>query len=198
MTNDRSPEVRADAGSASRERVKPLLRVRQTREFEPEPPTDEELAAIVDAARWTGSAANEQPWRFIVIRDPATLRALHKAGMPQTRGLATAPAALAIVLPGDERTISRAYDEGRAAERMLVAAHQLGLAAGISWIRTAVGPTVAPLLGLPPDRFVRTIVAVGHPTESGRRPNSAPGQARLPRDQVVAEERWPDDGRFGL
>ena len=177
--------------SPPRERVKPLLRVRQTREFEPEPPTDEELAAIVDAARWTGSAANEQPWRFIVLRDLETLRALHTAGLPQTRGLATAPAAIAIVLPGDERTISRAYDEGRAAERILIAAHLLGLAAGISWIRSAVGPTVAPLLGLPADRFVRTIVAVGHPTERGRQPNSPPGQARLPRDQVVVDERWP-------
>jgi nitroreductase len=127
----------------------------------------------------------------MVLRDRATLMAIHQAGMPQTRGLATAPAAIAIVLPGDERAISRAYDEGRAAERILVAAHLLGLAAGISWIRTAVGPTVAPLLGLPADRFVRTIVAIGHPTERARQPNSPPGQARLPRDQVVVEDRWP-------
>ena len=187
------PDVGASAGgSTPQERARPLLRVRQTREFEPEPPTDDELAAIVDAARWTGSAANEQPWRFIVLRDRATLRALHVAGMPQTRGLATAPAAIAIVLPGDERTISRAYDEGRAAERILIAAHLLGLAAGISWIRSSVGPAAATLLGLPADRFVRTIVAIGHPTEAARRPKSPPGQARLPRDQVVFDERWPD------
>lgn len=192
MTNEGSGGAPGVAGNTPRERVKPLLRVRQTREFEPEPPTDEELAAIVDAARWTGSAANEQPWRFIVIREPATLKTLHEAGMPQTRGLATAPAAIALLLPGDERTISRAYDEGRAAERILIAAHLLGLAAGISWIRSAVGPTVAALLGLPADRFVRTIVAVGHPTEAARQPKSPPGQGRLPRDQVVVEERWPD------
>jgi len=191
MTKEESSGAPGAAGGTPRERVRPLLRVRQTREFEPEPPTDEELAVIVDAARWTGSAANEQPWRFIVLRDTATLRTLHEAGMPQTRGLATAPAAIAIVLPGDERTISRAYDEGRAAERILIAAHLLGLAAGISWIRTAVAPTVAQLLGLPADRFVRTIVAVGHPTAAARQPNSPPGQARLPRDQVVVEERWP-------
>jgi nitroreductase len=192
MTNEGSGGDLGASGRTPGERVRPLLRVRQTREFEPDTPTDEELAAIIDAARWTGSAANEQPWRFIVIRDPATLKALHEAGLPQTRGLATAPAAIAIVLPGDERAISRAYDEGRAAERILVAAHLLGLAAGISWIRTAVGPTIAPLLALPADRFVRTIVAVGHPTEAARQPKSPPGQARLPRDQVVVEERWPD------
>jgi len=191
MSDEGSPRVAGAVDGAPRERVKPLLRVRQTREFEPEPPTEAELAAIVDAGRWSGSSANEQPWRFIVIRDRATLRALHEASLPQTRGLATAPAAIAIVLPGDERAISRAYDEGRAAERILIAAHLLGLAAGISWIRSAVGPTVAPLLGLPDDRFVRTIVAIGHPTEAARAPKSAPGQARLPRDQMVSEERWP-------
>lgn len=166
--------------------------MRQIREFEPEPPTDAELSAITDAARWSGSASNEQPWRFIVIRNRATLEALHEAGLPQTRALATAPAAIAIVLPADDRTISRAYDEGRAAERILIAANLVGLAGGISWIRSAVGPTVAAILGLPADRFVRTIVAIGHPTESALRPKSAPGAARLPRDQVVFEERWQD------
>lgn len=180
------------AVGSPRERVRPLLRVRQIREFEPESPTSDEIEAIADAARWSGSASNEQPWRFIVIRDRATLDALHEAGLPQTRALATAPAAIAIVLPVDERTISRAYDEGRAAERILVGANLVGLAGGISWIRSAVGPTVAELLGLPIDRFVRTIVAIGHPTEAARQPKSPAGQGRLPRSEVVFEERWPD------
>jgi hypothetical protein len=49
------------------------------------------------------------------------------------------------------------------------------------------------VLGLPDDRFVRTIVALGHPTEAARRPKSGPGEARLGRDQVIFEERWPED-----
>jgi nitroreductase len=180
------------AGTSPRDRVRPLLRVRQIREFEPEPPTDAEIEAIADAARWSGSASNEQPWRFIVIRDRATLDALHEAGLPQTRALATTPAAIAIVLPVDDRTISRAYDDGRVAERVLIAANLVGLAGGISWIRSPVGPTVAGLVGLPADRFVRTIVAIGHPTEAAQRPKSPGGKGRLPRSEVVFEERWPD------
>ncbi|HEY8869194.1 MAG TPA: nitroreductase family protein [Candidatus Limnocylindrales bacterium] len=88
--------------------VQPLVRVRQIRQYTSEPVTDEEMAAITDAARWSGSSANQQPWRFIVIRDRTTLDALHTAGMPQTRSLETAPAAIAVVLPEDERGISRA------------------------------------------------------------------------------------------
>jgi hypothetical protein len=39
--------------------------------------------------------------------------------------------------------------------------------------------------------MVRTIVQVGHPTAAARKPKSARGQARLPREQTVFEERWP-------
>jgi nitroreductase len=180
------PEPRA------RDLVRPLVRVRQIREYTPEPPSDEELAAIADAARWSGSSSNQQPWRFIVIRDPVTISRLHEAGVPQTRTLRTAPAAIAITLPQDEYGVSRAYDEGRAVERIMIAANLLGLAAGIAWIRKDVASLTSELLGLPADHFVRTVVAIGHPTEAALAPKAAPGQGRLPRADVVFEERWPE------
>ena len=94
-----------------------------------EPPTDAELEALTEVARWTGSSRNGQPWRFIVIRDRAAIKGIHDAGVPQTRSLLTAQAAIAIVLGGDEGDVENAFDEGRAAERILVAAGLLGLAA---------------------------------------------------------------------
>jgi nitroreductase len=173
--------------------VRPLVRTRQFREFTDEPPTAAELDAIVDAARWTGSAGNEQPWRFIVVRDPATLKRLGEAGIPQTRGLLTAPAAIAIVLPRDDLATARTYDDGRAAERILIAASMLGLGSGISWVRDVNAPAFAEVLGLPEGRYVRTIMTVGHPTERALAPKAEPGKARLPRDEVVFGERWPAD-----
>jgi nitroreductase len=175
------------------ERVRQLLRTRQFREFTPEPPTDAQLGAMTEVARWSGSSRNSQPWRFIVIRDREVLRRIHEAGLPQTRSLETAPAAIAIVLSGDPADLDHAFDEGRAAERLLVAANVLGLGAGVAWIFVPVRPLVADLLGLPPDRFVRTIVPVGHPTDAARRPKSAPGTARLPASETVFQERWPQD-----
>ena len=172
--------------------VRPLLRVRQYRQFTDAPVDPAALSAMADAGRWSGSSRNTQPWRFVVIRDPATIRGIHEAGMPQTRSLATATAALAIVLPQAPGSgISQGYDEGRAAERMLIAASLLGIGAGIAWIRAEVRPVVADLLALPEDRFVRTVIAIGHPTEAARQPKSAPGEARLPRGETVYEERWP-------
>jgi nitroreductase len=175
------------------ERVRALLRTRQVREFTSEPPTEAELEALTEVARWSGSSRNSQPWRFIVIRDAATIKAIHDVGVPQTRSLMTAPAAIAIVLGGDDADPEHAFDEGRAAERLLIAAGLLGLAAGVAWILPAVRTEVGRILGLPDDRFVRTIVPVGHATEAAQRPKSPPGAARLPRSETVFSERWPQD-----
>jgi nitroreductase len=174
--------------------LRPLRRTRQVREFEPTPLAPEVLDAIADVARWTGSSRNTQPWRFIVITEPSTLQAIHAAGLPQTRGLATATAAIAIVLPAEpERAVHDAYDDGRVAERILVAAAMLDIGAGISWIRSDVRPAIATILGLPADRMVRTVVQLGIPTAAALAPKSAPGQARLTREDVVFRERWPAD-----
>ena len=174
--------------------LRPLRRTRQVREFEPTPLAPEVLDALADVARWTGSSTNSQPWRFIVITEPSTLQAIHVAGVPQTRGLATAPAAIAIVLPADhDRAVHDAYDDGRVAERILVAAAMLDIGAGISWIRSDVRPAIATILGLPEDWMIRSVVQLGIPTTAARQPKSEPGKARLPRDEVIFRERWPSD-----
>ncbi|MDP8904698.1 MAG: nitroreductase family protein [Chloroflexota bacterium] len=170
----------------SLERVRPLIRTRQYRQFTDEPVSDEILHALTEVARWSGSSRNTQPWRFIVLRDQSLIRELWQAGVPQTRSLETATAAIAVSMPQDEgRAAGLAYDEGRAAERILIAASMLGIGAGICWVRADVRPRAAELLGLADDRFVRTIVSIGHPAPAARAPKSAPGQARLPAQETV-------------
>ena len=173
--------------------VRPLLRARQVREFTDEPVERAALDALADVGRWSGSSRNNQPWRFIVVTRRDTIRRLADIGMPVTRALQTATAAIAITLPEQpDRRISHAYDEGRAAERILIAASLLDLGAGIVWISGDGREAANELLGLPDDRFVRTIVAVGHPTTAAREPKTEPGEARLPRSETVLDERWPE------
>ena len=168
-----------------------LLRTRQTLEFSDLSVEGQLIDAIADVARWSGSANNRQPWRFIVIRREATIRAIAEPGLPHTVTLLTAPAAIAFVLPDDaEREVVDAYDDGRAAERVLIAATMLGLGAAISWIRADVREAVRSILGLPDDLMVRTVMAIGHPTPQAGRPRSASGQGRLPRSETVHRERW--------
>lgn len=183
MSRKASPEL---------EIVRPLLKVRQLRSFTSKRVTKAELFAITEVARWSGSSRNEQPCRFIVLTDSDTIREIAELGLPQTRGLPTATAAVAIVLPDErERELSRAYDDGRASERMLIAAYALGLGAGISRVRPDLRDAISAVLGLPPGRSVRTIVALGHPTRESLEPKSEPGAARLAREQVIVADRWP-------
>lgn len=42
---------------------------RSTRRFRPEPIPDEYVDKIIEAARWAPSAANSQPWEFIVVKN---------------------------------------------------------------------------------------------------------------------------------
>ena len=176
------------------DRLRPLRRARQVREFTIEPVDPAALDAIADVARWSGSSRNTQPWRFIVVTDAGILGRLAAIGLPQTRALRTATAAIAIVLPADEsHEIGIAYDDGRAAERILIAAGMLDLGAGIAWVRSDVRAAVGEMFGLPEGRYVRTIVALGHPSDAARQPKSPPGQARLSRAETVVYERWPPD-----
>ncbi len=126
LTRTGSTEVAHIADDSPDQILRPLRRVRQVRQFTEVPLTDEQLHAIADVARWSGSSQNKQPWRFIVIRDHATIVRIHELGVPSTRPLATATAVVAVVVPGDtERPVSYAFDEGRAAERILIAANLL-------------------------------------------------------------------------
>jgi nitroreductase len=176
------------------DRLRPLRRARQVREFTDEPVDRAALDALANVARWTGSSRNTQPWRFIVITDVPRIRRIAEIGLPQSRALKRAVAAIAIVLPVDEaHEISLAYDDGRAAERILVAAGMLELGAGIAWVRSDVRAAIGEVLGVPADRYIRTIVALGHPTQAALAPKTAPGEARLPRAESIHDEVWPAD-----
>ncbi|MEA2027154.1 MAG: nitroreductase family protein [Chloroflexota bacterium] len=189
----KSKSTTATKAAKPLEIVKPLIRVRQMREFTGRRVTKAEMEAITEVARWSGSSRNEQPCRFILLREKTLIREIAELGLPQTRGLPTANAAIAIVVPEEpERELSRAFDDGRAAERILIAANMLGLGGGISRVRPDVRGGINEALRLPANRSVRTIVAIGHPTDDALEPKSRPGAARLPREQVIYNECWPE------
>ncbi len=170
------------------EALRTMRRVRSIRSFRPDPVPDEFLTEILEVARWTGSGSNSQPWTFVVVREPATLSAI-AAASPNVRHVAGAAAAIVIVMDGDAPEIET-FDEGRVAERILIAATALGLASAIGWITPAAAPAVVALLGVPEGRRARTLVSLGYPTEEGARHKSTPGTARRPLAEMVRFERF--------
>jgi nitroreductase len=165
--------------------VTALRRTRQVRQFTDELVSDDEIQAILDVARWSGSSMNRQPWTFIVVRERGDLQRLAELA-PNAKHVAGAAVAIAIAMGGDNAEWDP-YDEGRAAERILIAANALGLGAGIGWALESNRQQVAQFLGLTPPAFVRTVISLGHPTEAARQPKSAPGKARRPLKDLVRE-----------
>ena len=176
-----------DHSTRGAETLRTLRAVRSVRSFRPDPIGDELLAPILEVARWTGSGMNQQPWTFVVVRDQATLHGI-AAASPNTGHVGRAPAAIVIVTEGT--TDIAAYDEARAAERILVAATALGLGSALGWVMPPAQAAVAALLGVPDGYRVRTLVSLGLPTEESARHKSAPGTSRKSLEEVVRYERF--------
>src|SRR5947199_9897648 len=68
---------------------KPLAQVvverRATDKFDSAPIPDADLKQILDAGRHAPSGYNLQPWRFVVVRDPAQRKALRGAAFGQPK-----------------------------------------------------------------------------------------------------------------
>src|SRR3989440_3267452 len=145
--------------------LEPIRRVSQIRQYSPEPVPDDVVDQLLELARWTGSAKNGQPWRFIVVRDKARLNKI-AALRPPIGWLAGAPIGIAIVLDGAEGMFG-AYDEGRLTERLLTGATMLGYGGGTSWFRGPAPDAEAKrILGVPDEPTARQVVVNGRPTSN--------------------------------
>ena len=168
--------------------IETLRTVRQIRQYAPEPVSDEVVAQLLTVARWTGSSKNSQPWHFIVVRDRDALRRIAEL-RPNINWLAGVPLAIAIVLDG--AGTSNAYDEGRVTERLLIAAHSLGLGGGTAWFGDESQQGEAKrILGIPADRTARSMVAIGRPTSAKDPRPGAKAGGRKPLSEIVSYERW--------
>ncbi len=166
-----------------------VRRVRQIRQYRPDPVPGEALRWLLEIARWTGSSRNTQPWHFIVVDDREILRQLSLL-RPPINWLAGAPLGIAIVLDG-QSAISEAYDEGRVTERLLIAANLLGLGGGVAWYGDDAQQAEAKrILGIPPERTARSIVAIGYPLSTRDLRPSAVRGGRKPLRELVSVNRF--------
>jgi nitroreductase len=164
------------------------LRVRQMRQYSPEPVSDDVAGQLLEIARWSGSWGNSQPWHFVVVRDRDLLRRISRL-RPLMAWLADVPLAIAIVL--DAAGTSQAYDEGRVTERLLIGAHLLGLGAGTAWFGDEANEAEAKrILGIPVERTARSLVAIGHPTPAKDPVLDLLKGGRKPLSEIVSYERW--------
>jgi nitroreductase len=167
-----------------------LKRLRAVRQFRPDPIPQEIVDAVLEVARWSGSASNRQPWEFLVIRNKETLRVLASVEGFASH-LAGASVGIVLVMAGDHGQVEHeTYDEGRLSERIMLAAAAYGVGSSIGWFRRSGMTDAKAILGIPQERLVRTAISLGYPDEEARRARPKPTQARKSLSHIVHDERY--------
>jgi 5,6-dimethylbenzimidazole synthase len=167
---------------------------RSCRNFLPDPVSDEMIEKILEAAVWAPSAANNQPWEFIVVTNKDIKKDIcsdsekcrkylyEKSGWKwvdryKLGFLEEAPVIIAVI--GDPQKTGAdmfleggglAYQHGCAAaiQNMLLAAHALGL--GTLWFTLFDKGTIRKTLNLGPGKDPLALICLGktaaasHPT----------------------------------
>jgi nitroreductase len=159
------------------EAIRTLLAVRS---YQARPVPDDVVRRIVEAGRLTGSGMNGQPWHFIVVRDPDTLRRL---GALASSGSYVAQAPLAIVV-ATERSRFAVSDASRAIQSMLLAAWAEGV--GSNWVGFGGLDKVRALLDIPAGLDVLAILPFGYPARAIGRGR----KQRKPLREVAHLERY--------
>ena len=156
---------------------------RSIRRFTDEPVAEDDLVAILDAGRRAQSSMNGQPWRFVVVRNRATLEALGGCGR-YAGHLAGAAAGIALVGTQADADL----DLGQSLAYLQLAARARGYG---SCIASMWEPDRAKaILGVPPEMAFHTALSIGRPTPEELAPRPPKPGGRLALDEVVRWERW--------
>ncbi|WP_028932250.1 nitroreductase family protein [Pseudonocardia spinosispora] len=156
------------------ERLAFLRSPRSVRHFSQLPVPEEYIGRILDAARWTGSARNRQPWRFRAVSDRATRTALSRLG-EYAGHLAGAPLVL-VVLSEDNGRADTEFDVGRISQTVVLAAHALGLGSCLATLYPPANvDAAARLLRVGSMWLPHHAISIGWPA-----PNTSTGSSAIP------------------
>jgi nitroreductase len=153
---------------------------REVREYADRPIPKEVERRILDAGRLAGSAQNRQPWRFMVVDDPAARERLAETVYERTnvRG-----ARLVIAIVGRS-----GFDTGRCAQNMLLVAWNEGVGSCPNGLSSPDKAHAA--LGLGEDEQLAIVLTFGYPARQ-RDPRRRTGEEwsaladRKPLDELV-------------
>jgi len=156
------------------------------RKFKSDPIPEKDLEAILDAARLAQSAANRQPWQFVVVSNETTKSALVSVAGHQ-RFVGDGATVIVCLADPDASAAVGSFngfllDLGIAIENMALTAWDLGV--GSCWIGAYNETGVKQLLGIPDNLRVVSMLVLGIPDQE-------PGpKRRKSLDEIVHHERY--------
>jgi nitroreductase len=142
------------------EAMQAILERRSVRKYRQEPIPAEDLKQILEAGHQSPSAANRQPWHFVIICDPEQKQRVAQACNGQ---MWLADAACILVGVGLPAVSEKWYpvDVAMAMENMVIAARSLGY--GTCWIGAFKPDEVKAACGLPEGAEVVACTPIGVP-----------------------------------
>ncbi|MBL8860590.1 MAG: nitroreductase family protein [Planctomycetes bacterium] len=167
-----SPQLAAEADSGAAPGPTPafdfwraIYERRSIRRFKPDPVPRELVTQVLHAGIWAPSSCNYQMWDFVVVDDPATNARL--AALSAQMGNAPVNVIVSYGRDFSEDAWANIQSASAAIENMSLAAHVLGL--GTFWItQTGDREQVRAIVGLPEDRLVVAVLAIGYPANPPR------------------------------
>ena len=141
---------------------------RSIRKFKDQVIEPEKIDKLLGAAMQAPSAANQQPWEFIVVQDKAMLEQVSQAS-PYAKPVAGSAVTFVLLADKNALKIPTAWEQdlGAAAENLLLEAVHLGL--GGVWLGVATSDTVmenvSRLFQLPEQLKPFALISVGYPDE---------------------------------
>ena len=160
---------------------------RSIREYQEKPVEQEKLSKVLEAARLSPSAANKQPWKFIVVTDPKVKESLRSAYNKDW--LISAPVIIvgcAVPKEAWVRSDGEEYwkvDLAIAMQSLILEVWEQGL--GTCWIGAFREDGVKKALGIPDDVRVVALTPLGYPAEE-----KEPVVRRKPLEEIVSYDHW--------
>lgn len=169
-----------------------LTQRRSPYKFDPDRDVEEQdLRALFEAARWTMSSYNAQPWRYIVgvkSRSPSVWQQIYEVLVEGNQGWAEHAPVLALGL-------TKSIFEHNGKENK-AAMHDLGAAsANLTFEATARGISVHQMIGIEPDKAVQTFslpqeiipltaLAIGYEGENPKLATELAERDNRPRERI--------------
>lgn len=141
---------------------------------------DQTIDIIIEMGTWAPSGLNNQPWKFVVVKEKEMLNKLSQQTQ-YSHIIKSASACIAVFLD-NKTSYHRGKDIqaiGACLQNMLLAIHHLGL--GGVWLGEILKnrEQVEKLLEVPDGVELMAVVALGHPAEKAGK------GTRKPLDQVI-------------
>jgi len=166
--------------------LEPIKERQSVRSYQDKEIPEEVLQQILEAGRLAPSACNNQPWKFIVVRDKNLKKRLVSTCKNQKFvGEASVVIVGCAISPSykmDNDEYSYTIDLAIALEHMSLQATSLGL--GTCWIGAFYQDQVKENLGIPEEVQVVALMPVGYPKELGLK------RGRKPLSEIVCYDKY--------